>query len=125
MKAPDELRAKAREAARAAHERWPKDHSCIDTGTDRPEYIADAVLSAILPELDARVRAAREDALEEAAKVCDAYADELLTSIAEHPDDDDVCESLADAAGGARGCGARIEALSRNEHREREGDDRG
>lgn len=62
MTSPDELRAKARGAALALLEERTRVEGSWDGVYDsHARAIAEAVLSAILPELDARVRAAREE----------------------------------------------------------------
>jgi hypothetical protein len=67
-----------------------------------------AVAAAVLAAVEGAIRA---KALEEAAKVCDAYAEEMQLAVADC--DPDVQESLADCAVGARECAVRIEALAR------------
>lgn len=96
MAGNDELRAKARGAARAAADGHDAAFGTRTSG-DVTKRITEAILALILPELDARVRAAREEER-------DAVIEWLRV--------DGEC------------CGVCMaECIGRGEHRETEGDD--
>lgn len=111
---PDELRAKAREAAAKAC-----DGIDYRDAASLPEAIADAVLSALLPELDARVRAAREYR----GAMLKACADLVRLVAPDHmPDDVVMREDVVEIAMRLKGS---MDAIARGEHRETEGGDEG
>ena len=104
MTAPDQLRAIAREAADAERERWLNDR--WDTRQKR-HAIADAVLAALTAPI-------RAQALEEAAGECERWGMRFWRDGGQH-----------ESGAALYAVAVSVRALTRNEHREREGGERG